>query len=352
MSASSATPFPQLVVPFAACTGDNWLAAMKSLPAGSLKNLGKLLQGMKLVDTSAGEALSLSTPHERVLAKALNLNDKIDGLIPWAALQAFDNGMGAGKAWAFITPCHWSMGREHATMTDPAALGMTPEQSQTLLAAMQPYFETEGITLHYTAPDRWLAEGEIFRHLATASLDRVLGRNVDPWLPGAKTGDGRRAGPPQASPAPSGGSVVREATSVGAMTLRRLQNEMQMLLYTHPLNDDRGEQRLRPINSFWISGTSALSESVPTPQAPVLVPRTLAQAAFTDDWTAYAQAWTQLDEGEIANLLTQQNQGQTVRLSLCGESNAQTFETAQQGFFSRISNLLSPASPLAVLEQL
>lgn len=315
---------PQLVIPFAACNGDNWLQAMKSQPTGSLKNLGKLLQCMKLVDTSAGEALSLSTPHERVLAKALGLNGAVDGLIGWAALQAAEQGMGNGKAWAFITPCHWTMGREHATMTDPSALGMTAEQSQTLLAAMQPYFVTEGITLHYAAPDRWLAEGEIFRDLATASLDRVLGRNVDPWLPGAKT----------------------------VPSLRRLQNEMQMLLYTHPLNDERGEQRLRPVNSFWISGTGALSQPPPASKPPVAAPRALAHAAFTDDWTAYAQAWTQLDEGEIANLLAQQNAGQTVRISLCGERNAQTFETAPQGFFSRISNLLAPASPLAVLEQL
>ena len=314
----------QLVIPFAACAGESWLQAMRSQPTASLKTLGKLLQGMKLVDSSAGEALSLSTPHERVLARALGLNDTVDGLIPWAALQASGQGMGTSKAWAFITPCHWTMGREHATMTDPAALGMTPEQSKTLLAAMQPYFETEGITLHYAAPDRWLAEGEIFRHLATASLDRVLGRNVDPWLPGAKT----------------------------APSLRRLQNEMQMLLYTHPLNDQRGEQRLRPVNSFWISGTGALSEPAPTPQGPVSVTRKLAHAAFTDDWNAYAQAWKQLDEGDIANVLAQQNAGQTVRLSLCGERNAQTFETAPQGFFARIKNLLSPASPLAVLEQL
>lgn len=323
-SASSATPFAHLLVPFAACAGDSWLQAMKSQPAQNLKNLGKLLQGMKLAETITGEALSLSTPHERVLAKTLGLHNTVDGLIPWAALQASETGMGTGQAWAFITPCHWTMGREHATMTDPAALGMTPEQSQTLLAAMQPYFETEGITLHYAAPDRWLAEGEIFRHLATASLDRVLGRNVDPWLPGAKT----------------------------APSLRRLQNEMQMLLYTHPLNDERGEQHLRPVNSFWISGTAALSEPIPATQTPVTAPRTLAQAAFTDDWTAYSQAWTQLDAGAIAKLLAQQNAGQTVRLSLCGERNAQTFETATQGFFSRITNLLSPASPLAVLEQL
>jgi hypothetical protein len=51
---------------------------------------------------------------------------------------------------------------------------------------MQPYFVDDGITIHYVpalGPSRWLAEGEVFRSLPTASLDRVLGRNVDPWLP-------------------------------------------------------------------------------------------------------------------------------------------------------------------------
>ncbi|MES2415266.1 MAG: hypothetical protein V4614_15800 [Pseudomonadota bacterium] len=324
MSASTATTpapsfVPQLVIPFAACSGDAWLQAMKAMPAGRLKNLGKLLQGMKLMDSSDGEALSLSTPHERVLANALGIAP-VDGLIPWAALQAAQAGLASGKAWAFITPCHWTMGREHATMTDPAVLGISAEQSQTLLAAMQPYFATEGITLHYVAPETWLAEGEVFRTLPTASLDRVLGRNVDPWL-------------------------------VPSKALKLLQNEMQMLLYTHPLNDERAMQRQRPVNSFWISGTGALDAQAPTP-GPVDVPRTLAQAAFSDDWASYAQAWEQLDSGPIASLLAQQNAGQTVRISLCGERNAQTFETATPSLFGRLAKLLTPSSPLAMLEQL
>ncbi|WP_421956282.1 hypothetical protein [Polaromonas sp.] len=315
---------PHLVVPFAACTGEAWLQAMKALPAGSLKNLGKLLQGMKLAETSAGEALSLSTPHERVLGNGLTATNPVDGLIPWAALEAAGTHGPNNKAWAFITPCHWAMGREHATLTDPAALGLTADESRTLLAAMQPYFETEGITLHYAAPERWLAEGELFRQLPTASLDRVLGRNVDTWLPGAKT----------------------------APSLRRLQNEMQMLLYTHALNDERGIKRQLPVNSFWISGTGALDKPAPAPSHNITVPRNLAQAAFTDDWDAYAQAWLQLDSGDISKLLAQQNAGESVRLSLCGERNAQTFETSAQSFFSRISSLLSPQPPLTVLEQL
>ena len=314
---------PHLVIPFARCEGDAWLAAMKGQTAGSLKNLGKLLHGMKLVSLDAGEADSLSTPHERVLAQAKGLDAAVDGLIPWAAVEA---NTGTAKAWAYITPCHWAMGREHATMTDPAALALTPEESQTLLAAMQPYFATEGVTLHYAAPERFLAEGEVFRTLPTASLDRVLGRNVDAWLPGTDT----------------------------AASLRRLQNEMQMLMYTHPLNDERSAKRLLPVNSFWISGTGALNRpALQTLQAhKINVPRTLPQAAFKDDWAAYVNAWGEIDAIGIAQLLVQQNAGHSVRLTLCGERNAQTFETTAQSVFSKLSHRFKKKTPLDILSQL
>jgi hypothetical protein len=193
---------------------------------------------------------------------------------------------------------------------------------------MQPYFQTSGITLHYLEPTRWLAEGEIFRGLPSASPDRVLGRNVDAWLPGAG--------------------------SVAARAMRLLQNEMQMLLYTHPVNDARAGKGQLPVNSFWVSGSGALPENfVAPPAAPLItVPRSLAQAAFNDDWAAYTQAWAALDANEGASLLAQQQRGETVRLSLCGERNALTFESAAPGIFARISNIFSQNPLVAVLEKL
>ena len=318
---------PHLVIPFSSCSGDAWLPTMKALPANSLKNLDKLLQGMKLVQADTGDAHCLSTAHERVLCKAAGLagaNPVVDGLIPWAAWEAskgVETSAITQKAWGFITPCHWAMGREHATMTDPAALDITPDESHTLLAAMQPYFKTEGITLHYFAPERWLAEGEMFRCLPTASLDRVLGRNVDRWLPKSKP-------------------------------IKLLQNEMQMLLYTHPVNDERSAKRLRSINSFWLSGTGALSQTITSNKPDQPVPRGLAQAAFTDDWSAYAQAWQDLDVGEIAALRARQNAGEAVQLTLCGESNAHTFRTAPKNLLTKISSLFVLKPSLILLEQL
>jgi hypothetical protein len=336
MSANSPTPFtgPQLLLPFAACGAEAWLPTMKALPAESTRNLALLLKGMKSVHTDEADAHTLSPPHERVLAQALGIPDATDGLIPWAARDAalhLPDGAG-GKAWAWITPCHWAMGREHATLTDPAALGLQESESRTLLAAMQPYFEGDGITLHHVpalGPARWLAEGELFRRLPTASLDRVLGRNVDPWLPKQDKSD-------------AGGT---------ARKIKLLQNEMQMLLYTHALNDERAARRQLPVNSFWVSGTGALAAGHVAHQLPT-VPRSLAQAVFADDWAAYAQAWAALDANEVAALLARQRAGEAVRLTLCGERGATTFESSRQGFFAKIAGSLASTPLLTVLEPL
>lgn len=324
---------PHLIIAFAICASDAWLPTMKSLPAASTRNTQALLRGLKRVQGDTHDLHSLSPPHERTLALAQGLAtaETPDGLIAWAAREAqTELGAGQGKAWAWVTPCHWAMGREHATMTDPGVLRLAEQESRTLLAAMQPYFETDGIRLHYLQPDRWLAEGELFRTLPTASLDRVLGRNVDAWLP-----DPAR-------------SVPREAKSGGASVLRRLQNEMQMLLYTHAVNDERAARRQLPVNSFWLSGTGALQGAATTVAGhAVTLTRCLAQPVFNDDWAAYAQAWAALDAGDVAQWLDCHRAGETVRLTLCGERGSETFESSRQGLLSKTSNFLISTGILA-----
>ena len=318
---------PHLIIAFAVCSADAWLPTMKTLPPASTRKLGALLRGMKLVPATApgaNDAHSLSPPHERAwaLAQGLITAETPDGLIPWAAQDAVEHLQAEGnKAWAWVTPCHWAMGREHATLTDPSALSLREDESRALLAAMQPYFETDGITLHYLRPERWLAEGEVFRTLPTASLDRVLGRNVDGWLPNA--------------------SIARH--------IRRLQNEMQMLLYTHPINDQRAFRRQLPVNSFWLSGTGALrASSEPSASFEISLPRKLAQALFNDDWAAYAQAWAAIDADEVAGLLARQRAGESVRLTLCGERASETYASSRPGLLAKTRNLFTSLGVLSI----
>ena len=112
------------------------------------------------------------------------------------------------------------------SLPDPHNLHLSAQESHTLFEAVRPLFETEGWVMAWGAPARWYAAHDSLDGLPCASIDRVIGRNIDLWLP----------------PTPQ------------ARLIRRLQNEVQMLLYQQPLNDARVGQGALPVNSFWLSG--------------------------------------------------------------------------------------------------
>jgi hypothetical protein len=284
-----------LLIPFAVCSAPECATALRGL---ALPQLEKLLGRLEAGTADRGDEHTLSMPHERALARENGLSAP-DGCIPWAAWQVAQAGRDPqDAAWAWITPCHWRVETDHVAMGHPQQLHLDAAESRALLEAMRPFFEQDGIQLEYDAPTRWLARGEIFRELATASIDRVVGRTIDEWMPRA----------PQAK------------------TLRRLQQEMQMLLYTHPINEERVRGGLLPANSFWASGTGALPPSHDTAPPPGLqITHYLRDAALLGDWQAWGAAWQQLDAKECARLNQAVEAGGDVKLTLCGERRAQSW---------------------------
>ncbi|MEY4363088.1 MAG: hypothetical protein RLZZ24_440 [Pseudomonadota bacterium] len=224
---------------------------------------------------------SLSMPHELAQAAALGWPVQ-DGLLPWAAQAAVQAGLahpGDGSAWAWVSLCHWQISHGQATLTDPQDLALDDATDAAVWAAMQPFFAEDGLTLHRHQPGVWLVQSPTLAHLPTASLDRVIGEDIDEWLVGAQ-------------PANANASSTDTATQAGLW--RRLQNEMQMLLYTHPIN----AQRQVPINSFWLHGSGALPAHAPavtdTTLAPLPICQALRQAHFGGDWVAWLAAWQDL----------------------------------------------------------
>lgn len=310
------------LVPFAMCSAGGCAEALRQL---KLPNLQRLAGRLALEGSDGGDPASLSPPHERALARAQGLAST-DGLIPFAALHARQRDEGTGnEGWAWITPAHWRVGTDHIAMAPPQELRLDSDDAQLLLEAMQPYFAEDGIALACEAPLRWLARGEIFRNLPTASLDRVVGRAIDRWMP-----HGEAAAP-----------------------VRRLQQEMQMLLYTLPLNDARQRGGLLPVNSFWVSGTGALAPGYApaTPKGLQVTPY-LRDAALAGDWQAWAAAWQQLDERDCVRLLDEVERGRDVRLTLCGEAGARTWTSRGVGTWKRLVARLSLPSVASLLEGL
>jgi hypothetical protein len=313
-----------LLIPFAVASAPECAAALRSL--APLPQLEALLARLAPGNAEHGDEHTLSMPHERVLAREYGLA-AADGCIAWAAWQVAQAGRDAlGAAWAWITPCHWRVGTDHVAMGHPRQLQLDVSDSRTLLEAMRPFFEQDGIALEYDAPTRWLARGEVFRDLATASLDRVVGRVIDEWMPRA----------PQAK------------------TLRRLQQEMQMLLYTHPVNEERIRGGLPAVNSFWVSGTGALPAShVAAPPPGLQITHALRDAALLGDWPAWSRAWQQLDAHECERLNRVVRSGGAVTLTLCGERSAQSWIAQAAGAWARrMASLFHRGRAATLLEDL
>lgn len=335
---------PTWVVPYALWSGHrtpaNW-------PANdALPHLRQWIRGMHRTSvihaTSHGAShgllpTSLSMPHEVAQAKALGW-DFADGCIPWAAYTAAEQHLSAEtSAWAFVTLCNWHVSNGQVTMGEPAHLQIDADTDARLFEAMQGFFAQDGIALYPYAPGQWLAQSDVLANLPTASLDRVIGRNIDPWLVGGA--------------APTGQATL----------LRRLQNEMQMLLYTHDVNANRG----LAINSLWWHGAGALPINTETSthkktslakenptnlsrpstlqtfnEAQLQAISDLRNASLQQDWQGWTQAWTSLDQTLFADLLKRIEQGESMQMVLCGEYERHVYETRPASAWSRLQAIV------------
>ena len=267
---------------------------------------------------------TLSPPHERAWALAAGWPAQ-DGCLPWAARAAAERGLLTSDAidgWAFINLCNWHVSNGQVTLGDPAYLHIDEATDAKLFQAMQSFFAEDGIALHPYKPGQWLAQSPLLTDLPTASLDRVIGRNIDPWLVGSH--------------------VAADALSPAAKLLRRLQNEMQMLLYTHPVNEGRG----LTINSFWVHGTGALS---PTTRAEPEVIHTLRESALQQDLMGWLEAWQHVDAHVIAPMLARVAAGESQRLVLCGEHEFHVYDSAAPSIWQRLLTRFAPTSLDTVL---
>jgi hypothetical protein len=204
------------------------------------------------------------------------------------------------------------------TLGDPAHLQIDDATDAALFDTMQAFFAEDGIDLHRHRPGQWLAQSPLLVDLPTAAIDRVVGRNIDPWL--------------------VGGHTQAAGLSPAAQLLRRLQNEMQMLLYTHGVN----EGRALTINSFWVHGTGALPDS-PVQAEPTWV-NTLRTPALQQDFIGWLEAWQQVDAEVMAPLLARAAAGEPHRVVLCGEHEFHVYEAGKPSLWQRVRHHFAPTA--------
>ena len=310
-----------LLIPFAAA---DFPQGRPVLRLQDLPHLRALLGSLAPGPVESGPDVDPVMPHERFKARLLGISSDVPGCIPWTAQDLAQGGREPGDAaWAWISPVHLVVGAAHISLVNPGRLELREKESRELLEAMAPYFAQDGIHLEYQLPGRWLAHGPVFDGLACASLDRASGQDIQPWMPRV----------PQ---------------------LRRLQNEMQMLLYTHPVNDVRQARGAVPVNSFWIHGSGKLVRGATTlPAAAIAEVTALREAALQEDTTAWQQAWTHTDSAECRALReTLGDPAQLTMLTLCGTRNCVTFGPKRRSLMQRMQAAMRPVSLAQILDAL
>ncbi len=265
-------------------------------------HLRQLLGLMRPSGRLEGNDDSLSIPHESVLAHVWGWQGS-DGHWPLAALHAQQDGVlgSTTTGWGLLTPCHWHVGTDQISMLDPAGLHLSAEESRALMAALLPSFEAEGWPLDWGAPLRWYTRHAVLADLPTASLDRAIGHSIHLWL---------------------------HDTSPVARRLRRLQVEAQMLWHDHPVNQAREARGELSVNSFWISGCGRpQAPQAPAPDMRIELEEALRAPLLAGDWATWCQTWRELDARWMADLVARAQRGEHVRLTLCGERHAQSFDS-------------------------
>jgi hypothetical protein len=284
-----------LVIPYAAALADDARAAFATLRLPALAAL--VARAGPSAARDDGDEWSLSLPHERVLARACGWSGA-DGRLPWAARAASDAGIATGDlAWGLLEPVHWRVGSDEVGLVDPAALELDIDESRALFEAARPLFESEGWLLMWLDTTRWLTAHESLRELATASIDRAVGRDVQRWLPRS------------------------------ARAFNRLHSEVQMAWHREPANEAREARGAWPVNALWLSGCGVHQPTRST--ASVTTDDRLRAPALAGDWAAWADAWRALDTQAIAPALDAD-----ASVTLCGERAALTLQP-QPGWWAR-----------------
>jgi len=190
------------------------------------------------------EESGLSAAFDFAFAHALGHSAQ-DGLAAWGHI-AFKNqfpshpaastldGAPTDDGFALVHLCHWQVGAGHVLMN--RASDITPQMSERIRENIAALFKSEDIELFAYRSDTFIAKSKHFKNLPSASLNKVMNDNVLPWLVGAPSKDSPN---------------VDTNLQASIHLLRRLQSEVQMHLYDHPIDPSLKNS----VNSIWYAGT-------------------------------------------------------------------------------------------------
>ncbi len=156
-----------------------------------------------------------------------NFKDLVRKRPPNAAQKWEEEGGAALHSyWLYAKPVNVVLSRDSYFLAD-AELVLSELESNALIISLNEHFSAVGYTFYF-AYERWFLGTDKDPKIMTKAIDEVINKDVAAYLPQGE----------------------------GALVWAKLQNEIQMLLFSHAVNEDREQKDLPVVNSIWFYGES------------------------------------------------------------------------------------------------
>ncbi len=143
------------------------------------------------------------------------------------------DGLEAGTFyWLRADPVHLRLQRDQLILH--AEVLLRPEEAAELSTALNTHFAADGLCFLAPHPQRWYLQLDAASDISTAPLSQVVGKDVHTHLP----------------------------QGADALRWHGVFNEIQMLLFEHPVNLAREARGELPINSLWLWGGGYAAEEL------------------------------------------------------------------------------------------
>jgi hypothetical protein len=216
-----------LVLPFALPAPEFAADLVRALEAPSL---AALLSRSSNQMFRALEPAARVLPHELWIARALGLASGVAPAIAASAMRGYGLDPLDGT-WFIVNPAHIQIAHSHLMLGDIRQLGLREDEGAALFESARACCIDAGHTLLYGAPDTWFLRADDWDDIQTASPDAAVGMNLTDWVPAGNQ----------------------------ARAFRKLQNEVQVSWYTHPVNAARESRGAAPVNAIWPWGGASLA---------------------------------------------------------------------------------------------
>lgn len=268
---------PEIIIPFSLPPAEHAKDLIKLLASEcSDTGLAMLLSRCNAIRHDQFDDFARALPHELWLSQQRRYNDLIHQKMK-LALSLSDG------YWFLLQPVHLHIASTHLVLTDYRQLSLSDNDAQPLFQTAQERCAEQGLQLVYGDAGHWFLRCDDWSDFIGASPDAACGHNIEIWSP-----DGAQI-----------------------LAWRKLQNEIQMEWFIHPIQEQRQQRGEKIINGLWLWSGTLLQQNTPaagaTPitfnpdvrefiRSPQLIRLDqLNAAALAGDWHSWVQKMVELE---------------------------------------------------------